>query len=617
MSITSRIKILDKVTANQIAAGEVIEAPNSVVKELAENSIDAGSTRIEIRVEKGGLALITVQDNGIGMSREDLMLAFERHATSKITTACDLTRLTTLGFRGEALPSIASVAHIKVISKTDAALTGWQLNLEDSNIVSNKEKGCNRGTTIEVAELFYNTPARKKYLKSPLTEMAGITDIVSKLALAHPHISFTLTSSDRQILKTPGTNKLIDAITSIWGAAMGSNLICIDGFTKQIRVTGYVGQINYHRPNRKGQLFFVNNRFVKSKLIAQGLEEGYRTLLPINRFPFGILIISVDPEEIDVNIHPAKLEVKFLNPEEIINGIAEIVSGALQNSLHRGAHGCKRLVNVDEHPTTPASMIHWDDKNSSSDRVKEEHNPTLPAVYQANQGKAEQDAGSGWDDPWSGCQDLFNDSSIDTAIVPPKIIDDMNLPRGFRLLGQLTNTYIVCEGDDGLYLIDQHAAHERIIYHRLNEGQNNKISSQQLLFPITLELAPSEIDLVVAYILKFKEYGFILEHFGGNTLVIREVPQDLSKGEEKDCFYQLLELFNKESLANPMVFRDKAIILIACKTAIKAGETLSPAEINFLLTELLKIRNFATCPHGRPTLISFSHGFLAKKFIRA
>ncbi|MBS4026593.1 MAG: DNA mismatch repair endonuclease MutL [Clostridia bacterium] len=617
MNMTNRIKILDKVTANQIAAGEVIEAPNSVVKELVENSIDAGGTRIEIRVEKGGLDLITVHDNGIGMSKEDLMLAFERHATSKISAACDLAILTTLGFRGEALPSIASVACVKVISKTDAALIGWEVKLKDSNIVSIKEKGCNRGTTIEVAELFYNTPARKKYLKSPLTEMAGITDIVSKLALAHPHISFTLINNDKQILKTPGTNKLIDVITSIWGSEMSSNLICIDGAAKQIGVTGYVGKTNYHRPNRKGQLFFVNNRFVKSKLIAHGLDDGYHTLLPINRFPFGILIISIDPELIDVNIHPTKLEVKFLDSEEIQNAIAEIVSGAIQNSFNPGAHCCKQLVNFEDNPKIPDSIIRWYDKNSSADRVKEEHNPTFPAFYQANQEKAEQDAGSGRNDTWSGCQDLFNDSLFDPATVPQKTLDDMNLPRIFRPLGQLTNTYIICEGDDGLYLIDQHAAHERIIYHRLNEGQNNKISSQQLLFPITLELAPSEIDLVVEHILKLKEYGFILEHFGGNTLVIREVPQDLPKGEEKDCFYQLLELFTKESLANPMVFRDKAIILIACKTAIKAGEVLSPAEINFLLTELLNIRNYATCPHGRPTIITFSNEFLAKKFIRA
>jgi DNA mismatch repair protein MutL len=631
MSKSSSIKILDKITANQIAAGEVIEAPNSVVKELVENSIDAGSTRIEIRVEKGGLDLISVQDNGIGMSKEDLMLAFERHATSKISTTEDLNSITTLGFRGEALPSIASVARIKVTSKIETALTGWQLTITDGNIVSISEKGFNRGTTVEASELFYNTPARKKYLKNPLTEMAGITDIVSKLALAHPHISLTLLHNNRLVLKTPGTSKLIDAITSIWGTEINRNLVCLEYDEEHLQIFGYLGKINYHRPNRKGQIFFVNNRFVKSKLIAQGLEDGYRTLLPINRFPFAILLVAIEPGLIDVNIHPTKLEVKFLHPEEIKVKVAKAVSAVLESYPDPSPDDEGRLSRSDKVQATPTDFTIAKKQGPPAAKIMEEQVsfndfnsymhffPTPANNLQNQQEKTEeevQEAGLILERSLSDSGDFSYPSFMETAAAEQVLLYE-ELPMGLRPLGQLNKTYIVCEGTDGLYLIDQHAAHERIIYHKLSQLSHIQVSTQQLLFPIALELTPSEVDLTVEYIFKFKEFGFILEHFGGNTLVIREVPRDLPKGEEKDCFYQLLELFNNQGADNPLDFREKALILLACKTAIKAGEALSLAEINYLLTELLKVPNLATCPHGRPTIISFTHDFLAKKFFRS
>lgn len=603
-STKSKIKILDKLSINQIAAGEVIEAPHSVVKELVENAIDASSTQILIKVEKGGKETIIVEDNGCGMNKEDLLLAFERHATSKIIHSNDLMQLNTLGFRGEALPSISSVAEVKITTKTNDDLIGWEMSMADGNYIKINEKGCNTGTTVVVNNLFYNTPARKKYLKSTLVEMANITDIISKLALAHPKISFTLISNKRQVFKTPGTGNLLDVISCLWGVDMSNNLIKISDETNHI--DGYMGKITYHRPNRKGQMFFVNKRYVKSNVISKGLEEAYHTLLPINRFPFGIIRLTIDPPELDVNIHPTKLEVKFNNPEKIEEHVKQTLYSCIDGyNKNNTVKIIQKETKNNQKPKILSLNHHNDNKtNYTQSKLQFNHNPLPTTAKEKN------------------LLNYFYDNTLDNSGHMPKPIYDSydqekeDWTTSLKPIGQFANTYIICEGDDGLYLIDQHAAHERIIYNNMMNNQENCYPSQQLLIPVTLSLTPSEADILIENIIEFRNLGFVLEHFGGSTFIVREVPQDLPLGEEEDCLYELLGLFEDNVKKNRLKYREEMMVLLSCKQAIKAGKTLTHAETSYLLAELQNTTNRSTCPHGRPTIFKFSKEFIANKFIR-
>ncbi len=589
-TLHSKIAILDKNTANQIAAGEVIENPSSVVKELVENSIDAGSTHIQIRVVNGGIDEIIVQDNGYGMTKEELALAFERHATSKISIAEDLYALKTLGFRGEALPSIASIAKVTATSKPETTLLGWQVTFLDGAMTSIQEHGCNNGTTVHVKELFYNTPARKKYLQGPLKEMSKVTDIVCKLALGYPEVSFSLINNGKQILKTPGSGRLGDVITALWGIDMVNNVmeICSDltYSSDDYQISGYIGNLTYHRPNRNGQFFFVNNRYVKSSIISLALQDGYSTLLPISRFPFAIIMLSIKPNQLDVNIHPTKLEVKFSEPEQVKFIITQRIKNTIEQRMNR-----VKLPILNESPNTYYSL--------SSVPIK------LPIVEEETK---EQITFTEYTPPPISLK-------IERAPEEPSILTPSPQIDELRVIGQLFQTYIVCEGDDGLYLIDQHAAHERIIYNQLLHHEGN-YQSQQLLFPVTVDLLPSESDIVVDNILDFSSLGFVLEHFGGSTFVIREVPQDLPKGEEVNCFHELLAIFKEVGLENKLSFREKYLILMSCRKAIKAGKNLSSEEMEYILAKLQTIPSNYTCPHGRPTIISFKKEHIANKFIR-
>ncbi len=533
----AKIQVLPEDLINKIAAGEVVERPASVVKELVENSIDAQATRIKVEVQQAGRKLMRVTDNGHGMTREDAELALVRHSTSKIRELDDLFNIQSLGFRGEALPSIASVSQMNIEPNPSGA-----------------------GVTVRVKDLFYNTPARKKFMKSPATEIGHISDIVSKYAMANPQIAFELISDGKPLLNTPGSGSLKDALISIYNVDLVREMIEIKADFKFGQVRGLISRPNLSRIDKTYETFFVNKRYVRNFLLNRALEQAYRTLIPNNRFPAAVIFIEIEPKQIDVNVHPTKREIKFSRTQEVMEAIRETVRAALGNPSK-------------ESEAMPA----W----------------TPPAEKQWQPAMA------------SALFDLPQEVEFEISSVQPLIP-----------VYQHKNTYIICTDGEDLVLIDQHAAHERIYYDRLSQKEQT-IEQQTLLSPETLEFSTKEFPVLQENFNYLKSLGFELEEFGKNSFLLRSVPVLSAKGSAKQTLTDIAaELQTLGKSAQAEIKQENIRKLVACHSAIKAGDKLSVEEMNQLIRDLYATANPLTCPHGRPTMVRFTEAELDKRFGR-
>ena len=565
------IEVLDSQVVSRIAAGEVVERPASVVKELVENSLDAGSSQISIEVRGGGVSLIRVMDNGSGIPSGEVELAFDRYATSKIGSLEDLESILSLGFRGEALPSISGVAQVDIVTRAGDEPVGTYLSLRDGAVVNRESQGRSQGTTVTVKNLFRKVPARLKFLKSLTTENSHIANVVSRYALAFPEVKFVLFIDGRATLRTPGSGRLIDSIIEVYGLEVAQNILEIkdegwEGGTaiSSPLVTGMVGSPRISRSNRDYLSLFVNRRWTSSRLLAWAVEEAYHGLLMPGKHPVAIINISLSPKEVDVNIHPTKTEVKFQNEHAVFSAVQKAVRQALIKLMP--------VPKIEEVATTYRA-------------------PSVPR--QGLPVSAETDS-------------LI--SSLPVAPQTPAV----TLP-ALRILGQLSSSYIIAEGPDGLYLIDQHAAHERILFEKIKDQRlRQEIEVQGLLEPVTFEVNPKQEEALKSQCENLAEFGFSIEPFGERTFLVRAVPALLAN---KDWAGMVRELLDSGGDKGDWV--EKIAISIACHSAVKAGQVLTDDEMRELVRQLEQIAIPHTCPHGRPTMIRLSLGQLRKEFGRS
>lgn len=559
------IKILSEEVASRIAAGEVIERPASVVKELVENSLDAGSSQITVEVRGGGTGLIKVIDNGCGIPEEEMDIAFERHATSKLSSEEDLERIATLGFRGEALPSIAAVSHVEIVSRTKESLAGISLSLKDGKILQKKKTGCPAGTVISVSRLFYNVPARLKFLRSASSEVENISNLVNQYALAFPEVRFLLLVEGRTALRTSGSGELREAAASVYSKAIAESLLEVsrsgeDGLNVAVR--GLTSPPEVNRASRMYS-FFVNRRWVRNPMLGKAVEESYKGFLMPGRYSITILNISLDPAQVDVNIHPTKREVRFRQDRPVF----EAVQKAIRHCLTEKAP----LPEVKRFAAPPPSIFTIEKAPAQERRGEIPSSPGLPGL---------------------------------TA--------QAALPM-LRVMGQISNSYIIAEGPEGLYLIDQHAAHERVVYEKIFKQRREKgVEVQGLLEPLTLEITPrQEVSLKKKWSL-LESFGFSLESFGDRTYLLRALPSVLGDEEGKQA---LMEILEAQEMPGEQWER-KIAISMACHSAVRAGQKMSYDEMKELIFQLEKTEQPRTCPHGRPTMIHLSSGQLEKEFGR-
>ncbi len=597
----SKIQVLDEHVANQIAAGEVVERPASVVKELVENSIDAGSQQIVISIEEGGLQSIRVSDDGAGMNAEDCEKAFYRHATSKIQTGKDLFHIQSLGFRGEALPSIASVSKTECITCSNPDGLGKKIVIHGGVVSEVDEVAASRGTDIWVKELFYNTPARLKYMKTIQTELSHISDYVYRLSLAEPSISFTFRHNGNVLLQTLGNGDLQQVIASIYGSTIAKQTIKVKGESLDYQLEGYIGKPEVTRANRYGMSFIINGRYIRNYALAKSVMNAYHTLLPLHRFPIAVLHIRMDPSLLDVNVHPSKLEVRFSKERELLQFIEEELRKGLNQQvlIPKGLMDEKKVVIQEQIDLSPSNKP-WNDPVEKKTFGSGSSYRTNGSVRQSDVNQVKESIGT---------------------FAPTKAEQSKTKEIGFPKLypiGQMHGTYILAQNQDGLYLIDQHAAHERIHYEYYYEkfGQMNA-TIQELLIPITLEFTPSEATMLKDRLAIFEQAGVYMEYFGGNTFIVRSNPSWFPSGEEKDIIEEMAEwvLAEKKSI-DLSKLREKSSILCSCKASIKANQSLSHQEIEALLTQLSQTKQPYTCPHGRPIMVSYSNYELEKMFKR-
>ncbi len=598
-----RIRLLDEDTINKIAAGEVIERPASVVKELVENAIDAGSSRIEIAIRDAGLELIAVNDNGCGMTGEEGRLALLRHATSKISTADDLWRLDTLGFRGEALASIAAVADVEITTRCSDNPSGSRL-LATGGEITVEDCGCPPGTKISVSGLFQNTPVRKKFLRSPATETGQISDVIQRLVLAHPEIAFQYRQENRVALATTGNNNLRDCLLQVYGREVARAMLPVDVTIEGLRITGMLALPEITRSNRNYLTFLVNGRYIKSHLLNEALEAGYYTFLPVNRYPVAVLNLIFEPGKVDANVHPAKMQVRFANPAQVTGILTKAVRETLQAGATTVTYRQFDQTPTGEKPNRPAGRL-WE---SSWQPPGAAENRTKGLDYGLNFARREFSAAA--EEPFIPA---VNGPVVEVATSFANNNQAFGQP---LVIGQHDNSYLLVAMGADLLIIDQHAAHERILYEQFRcELANREIPAQMLLLPLTVELGLRQKELTVAHALLLRDLGFIIEHFGGGTFIIRSVPQELKNVDEKQLFLDLLEEFAAGREGNGQE-REAATKTMACRGAIKAGDRLQPEEAAALVVRLFQTEQPLTCPHGRPTMVTFPKEQLQQNFLR-
>lgn len=614
-----KINILDQSVATLIAAGEVIERPASVIKELIENSIDAGATAITIEIKNGGISHMRVTDNGCGIEEDDIGIAFMRHSTSKIKNADDLYKITTLGFRGEALCSVASVSKVTLTTKTQDARNAISTIVEGGEMQDVFETGAPDGTTIVVENLFYNTPARMKFLKKDTTEAGYIKDVVERFILIHPEISYTFINNAKKILFSPGDGSLESAVYTVYGASFAKGILPVSYSENKITVEGCIGKSELSRPNRNFQSIYVNNRYIKNKTVTAAIEEGYKNQLMNGKFAFAVLNIKADPLLLDVNVHPNKLEVKFSDEKSIFNAVYWAVKNTLyQKPIVPEVTIKQKPVLFNDIPTYTQSKIEDLKKEqinidkSQEDEYIPDYKPVsydIPVSYNNMEKKLLSFKDSGITE-YKTILDK-NKKTEENKTEPAEDYSD------YKVVGVLFNTYIIVQLSGKMLLIDQHAAHERLCYERLKkELDSGKVMSQMLLTPVVVELSGKEASAAKESFDFFNKIGFEVEEFGYNAIVIRLTPVNLPPDQLRELFLELLEV--KQSGKQEIITnkQQRAIYTIACKAAIKANHEMKAEEINKLVEDIFTLKNINTCPHGRPIMISMSKYELEKQFKR-
>ena len=707
------IVLLDELTINQIAAGEVIERPASVVKEMVENSIDAGANNITVEIKNGGISFIRVTDNGKGIAPDDLEIAFERHATSKIRSADDLNTVKSMGFRGEALASIAAIANVEMISKTAEQETGYKITVEGGDVLNKEEVGCQTGTSITVQNLFFNTPVRYKFLKKDYTESGYIEDAITRIALVNPNVAIKLINTGKTVIQTNGNGDIKSVIYSIYGKDIATGILPVDYTYEDIQITGVVGKPEIARSNRSNQLFFVNNRYIKDKTLTAATEQAYKGLITIGKFGFVILNINMNPAKVDVNVHPAKLEVKFEEEGKIFQSIYHAIKDTLlKNELvadtdketnkteyksaglydfrknlddtikkyNNEESKIKTNIGVEKEETskteTPKPSINVgeggpintadvleelkkikDDlqkdikKNSDEDEVpkalqeekKEEKIEQIEEQIKKLEDEPEEKiSGADFNEMYEklfGTKPVLTENEISeidktSELNEEKVkyeavdmakenisvfeeVEEFKKP-DYKFIGILFKTYIILEIDKEMYMIDQHAAHERVLYEKVKKNyySNQENDSQMLLLPDVITLSHKDMELAKENMDMFRKVGFCLEEFGENTIKLTGVPTICVDLNNKEVFLETLDQINSISRTSKQEKEEKFIATVACKAAVKAGMDLSREEVDSLMDKLFELPNPYTCPHGRPTTVKMTKYEIERKFSR-
>ncbi|MFR9069770.1 MAG: DNA mismatch repair endonuclease MutL [Paraclostridium sp.] len=679
----ARINILDEATINQLQAGEVVERPSSVVKELVENSVDAGSKKIIVEIEDGGKKFIRITDNGSGIDSSEVEKSFLRHATSKINKIDDLYDLYSLGFRGEALASIASVAKIEMITRPKDEPVGTKILVEGGNIKLKEPVGTNNGTTIMVRDLFFNTPVRQKFLKSTHAETINISDLINKLAIGNPNVSIKYVNNKKTMLNSPGDGKLINTIRSIYGKDITENLIELNHESQFFKISGYIGNNNVYRANKNLQHIYINKRYVKSKVILDAISEGYKSLIPINKHAVCFLNIEIDPSKIDVNIHPTKLELKFENEQQIYVELKEYIRSSLirsnligkyetfdkkENLISKPITSPKKIenkseqINIDnlnqgilnnlekEYKNQTYNFEELEDRKKLEKEFKESKNIInqlktdevivldeaidLNKVYSFNdllELEKKEEAKKLDDDIYKKNNEIYTQSnnlenqsinedsiSYEKNMHQPEFIEDKKHQfclNEYIVIGTIFKTYIILQRGSNMYLLDQHAAHERVLYERyMDKFYNMDINMQMLLDPIVLELSTTDMLKIEKNIDLFMKFGFEIEIFGKNHIMIRCVPTIFGTPESEKFVLDIID--NIDEINNNYELKGEKFASMACKSAIKANDTIYEEEINSLLKQIEMCKNPFTCPHGRPIFVEISKTEIEKMFKR-
>lgn len=682
----NRINLLDEITINKIAAGEVVERPSSIVKELVENSIDAGADRIIIEVENGGKSLIKITDNGCGIPSSEVKKCFLRHATSKIDKIDDLFNLFTLGFRGEALASICAVSKLEMTTKFEDEAVGTKITLVGGNIEAKEAVGANTGTSIVIKDLFFNTPARKKFLKTDHAELMNITDIVNKLAIGYPNVKFRYLNAGKLMVNTPGDGKLVSAVRSIYSREVSENLIEINYDCSLFKIDGYIGNNNIYRSNRNLQHVYINGRFVKSKIIYDAIANAYKSIIPINKHAVCFINLHLDPQKVDVNIHPGKIEVKFEKENEIKLEIMEYIRAKLlkqsligkfetfdrvpkdravkqdfsgnafknqdfgntttnfsETSTKFGDKNIKPIDLSDEVDVN--SFIKLDDfEEKKKKEVKNKSNATKNTSLKnydnkTNKRESYSSGFSSYNSDMDNYKNSYssavkiedNDKISETesqmaftaegAILDSEKRDEIEKKEAgfslkyYKVVGVVFDTYIVLQKGESMYLMDQHAAHERVLFERyMNAFHKREVHMQMLLDPIVLELSSVDMLQVEKNLDIFRNFGFEVEIFGMNNILIRGVPNLFGTPQSEKFILELID--NIDKISNNYDLKDDRFAIMACKSAIKANDRIQNIEIESLFKQLEKCENPYTCPHGRPTMVEISKVEIEKMFKR-
>ena len=622
-----KIKILSADVANKIAAGEVVERPASVVKELIENALDAGSTSIRVEIRAGGKRLIRVSDNGAGMEREDALLALERHATSKVNRIEDLESIQTFGFRGEALASIAAVSQFELLTRTADALEGTKVDVEGGVFRSVQESGCSPGTHMSVNNLFYNVPARLKFLKTDTTEMNHATNQVTWAALAHPKIHFSLMHNGRSILDVRACDSYLERVRLLYGREFAENLIEFTEELPDLKIYGLLGKPEFTKPNREYQLFFLNQRPIRSRIIGAALTEALDAMVAKDRQPVALLFLTLEPETVDVNVHPAKIEVRFRNERTIYSGVVRMI----RNAVHKTKYIPKIETSVEQSPSKEDA----EDRNISlSQRVSTSRHtaqrastPVARTQHAQTPNVPTQEAeGIGQEAEAVDTSEVQAPTTPTEVVVQPpqqQIPEGVNLSlldfENVQLKANLFKTYIVAEAEDKIFFIDQHVAAERVLYERfVNQLKTDGIPVQGLLLPVTLEATPQQLGILKIHGDIFKKLGFDLEEFGGNTILIRAIPSPLPTRVASQTVTDLLDKLPEEPHTDVQIpeAMDNALITLACKSAVKAGDTLDMKEMMNLIKELSEAKLPFNCPHSRPIIVEMERDELERRFHR-
>ncbi len=627
------IAVLDQETINQIAAGEVIDRPSSVVKELLENAIDAGATAVTVEIRDGGISLIRVTDNGCGIEKEQISRAFLRHATSKIRSAVDLLTVSSLGFRGEALSSIAAVSQVELITKTAAELTGTRYQNHGGEEISLEVVGAPEGTTFLVRNLFYNTPARKKFLKSPQTEGSYISSLVERMALSRPDISIRFIQNNQNRLHTSGNHNLKDLVYMIFGREISANLVPMEIVTEQVQITGFLGKPLISRGNRTYENYFINGRYIKSNLINKAIEDGYHSYMMQHKYPFVILHLEIKPELLDVNVHPSKMELRFSNQEEIYNlichGVRETLAGKelIRKVCLEEEKKPSEMVSKEAIPLKTSIPKNGENRNFSGAikgpepfEVKRSMASAIPPVeppkhlrehvvsYVPDVDTGEIKKNPVDKNPLAGHRqmELFEEKMF-----------SREARKQYRFLGQLFDTYWLVQYKEDLLIVDQHAAHEKVLYERLvNQMAQKKIYGQMVSPPILLTLNMREEEILMKFMERFRQLGFEIESFGGKEYAVSSVPANLYGIAQRELLLELLDSLTEELSRESDELILEKLASMSCKAAVKGGDSLSVREAEALIDELLALKNPYACPHGRPTIIAISKRELEKKFKR-